>query len=410
MSSEDTHRYFSDAARFMDVAPAIEKLLATPVRQLRVEVAIEHDDGSVGVYDGYRIQHNCARGPFKGGLRFHPTVDQDEVWARASLMTWKTAVVGVPFGGASGGITVDPYKLSQSERERLTRKFVDQIHALIGPDDDIPGPDVNTNAQTMAWFMDQYSRFHGFTPGVVTGKPVELCGSQGREAAAGRGLALTTIWALEELGIDPKGATYALQGFGNVGSGAARVLRDAGAKLVAVGDHASCVENPEGLDVDRLVQHQAASVDRSIAGVPGAHVCTEEQLMAMDVDVLIPAALGGVITEDVAKNVRAKLVAEGANEPMKPSAHAFLVKKGVRVIPDILANAGGVTASYFEWVQNMQRHYWTEEEVNDRLERTMRKAHDEVNKIAAAKGVDHRTAAYIMAIREVGKATALRGL
>jgi glutamate dehydrogenase (NAD(P)+) len=394
----------------MDVGPRIEKLLMTPARQLKVAASIEMDDGSVGVFDGFRIQHNGARGPFKGGLRYHPDVDQDEVNALASLMTWKTALVGVPFGGAKGGIQVDPRKLSIAELQRLTRKFVDQIHHFIGPDLDIPAPDMNTNSQTMAWLMDQYSKFHGFSPGVVTGKPIEIYGSQGRTAATGRGVALCAQWALAELGIDVRGARMAIQGLGNVGSWAARLLAERGAKLLFVGDHGGYIKNPEGFDVEALVAHVDGTSERSVAGFAGSDQSSADELFAADVDLLIPAALGGVINAEVARTVRAKLIVEGANGPVSPAAHRILIEGGVRVAPDILANAGGVTVSYFEWVQNTQRFYWDEAEVNAKLEAIMRKAHDAVNRLAKAKHLDHRTASFIIALREVGKATTVRGL
>jgi glutamate dehydrogenase (NAD(P)+) len=394
----------------MDLGSRIEKLLVTPTRQLKVRVAIEMDDGSVGVFDGFRVQHNGARGAFKGGLRFHQEVNQDEVNALASLMTWKTALVGVPYGGAKGGIQIDPRDRSPSELQRITRKFVDQIHLFIGPDVDIPAPDVNTDGQTMAWIMDQYSKYHGFSPGVVTGKPIELYGSQGREAATGRGVALCAKWGMEDRGIDIEGATFAVQGFGNVGSWAARILSGWGAKLVAVGDQEGYLRNPEGFDVEALIEHVNNNPKRSIMGFPGCDPSSEPELFAMDVDVLIPAALGGVITKDVAKDIRAQIIVEGANGPTQPDAHGLLVKNGVLVLPDILANAGGVTVSYFEWVQNTQQFYWEEEDVNQRLEHILRKAYDEVNKTAKGAKVDHRTASFIIAIREVGKATVLRGL
>jgi glutamate dehydrogenase (NAD(P)+) len=410
MSFEHAKRYFSDAARIMDLPPGIERLLVTPARQLKVQLAIEMDDGSVGVFEGFRVQHNEARGPFKGGLRYHPEVDEDEVNALASLMSWKTALVGIPFGGAKGGIQVDPRRLSENELQRLTRKFVDRIHSFIGPDLDIPAPDVNTDAQTMAWIMDQYSKFHGFSPAVVTGKPLETFGSKGREAATGRGVALCACWGLEDLGIDVKGARIALQGFGNVGSWAARVLSERGAKLVAVGDHGGYLENPEGFDVGALIDYVASNPERSVQGFAGADQSSFEALFAADVDALIPAALGDVIDVEVAKEVRAKLVVEGANGPTTPDAHRRLVENGVRVVPDILANAGGVTVSYFEWVQNTQRFEWEEDEINARLERILRRSYDEVNKMASRKKLDRRTAALVLALREVGKATALRGL
>jgi glutamate dehydrogenase (NAD(P)+) len=407
---EDALEYFTGAARVMDVGKNVEKLLVTPERAMRVQIALERDDGSLDTYNGYRIQHNGARGPFKGGIRYHPEADEDEVKALASLMTWKTAVVGIPYGGAKGGISVDPWQLTDRELQRLTRKFVDAIEVVIGPSRDIPAPDVNTNAQTMAWIADQYAKYHGFEPGVVTGKPLELYGSKGREAATGRGTALTARWALEDLGRPIEGATVAIQGYGNVGSWAGKILEGWGAKLVAVGDHAAYLENPEGMDAVALAEHVAASPERSIKGFPGCDTCTEEELFAMDVDILVPAALGGVITEEIADSVRARVISEGANGPTLPAAHRKLVAKGVQVVPDILANAGGVTVSYFEWVQNTQRFYWEEEEVNQKLENIMRKAYDSVVKLAQGKSLDLRTAAFILALREVGKATVLRGI
>ena len=407
---EDALQYFTDAARAMDVRRSIEKLLVTPVRQLKVEVAIEMDDGSVEVFHGYRVQHNQARGPFKGGIRYHPEADDDEVNALANLMTWKTAVVGIPFGGGKGGVGVDPRQLSMGELQRLTRKFVDQIHFIIGPSIDIPAPDVNTNAQTMAWIADQYGKYHGFEPGVVTGKPLEIYGSQGREAATGRGVALVTKWALEDLGHSVDGATVAIQGYGNVGSWAGRILDSWGAKVVAVGDHAAYLKNPEGFDAEALAAHVRSNDERSIKGFPGADSSSPEELFAMDVDVLIPAALGGVITEEVARTIRAKVIVEGANGPTVPAAHRILVEKGVTVVPDILANAGGVTVSYFEWVQNTQRFYWELNEVDAKLEKLMRKAYDQATALAKKRSLDLRTAAFVLAIREVGKATVLRGL
>lgn len=407
---DDALRYFTDAARLMDVSSNIEKLLVTPQRSVKVEVAIERDDGRIDVFHGYRIQHNAARGPYKGGIRYHPEADEDEVNALASLMTWKTAVVGIPFGGAKGGIGVDPRKLSEAELQRLTRKFIDQIQMIIGPNLDIPAPDVNTNPQTMAWIVDQYAKYHGYEPGVVTGKPVELYGSKGRNEATGRGVALTTKWALEDLGQSVKGARVAVQGFGNVGSWAAMILESWGAKIVAVGDHAAYLANPEGFDTKALAAHVAKSPERSVKGFPGADASSMEALFAADVDVLIPAALGGVITPELAKTIRAKVISEGANGPTLPEAHRILVEKGVVIIPDILANAGGVTVSYFEWVQNTQRFYWEEAEVNERLERRLRSAYENVSKIAKGKKIDLRTAAFVEAIKEVGKATALRGI
>jgi glutamate dehydrogenase (NAD(P)+) len=410
MSYEDTLRYLSGATRLMDVGERIERLLMAPMRQLKVSVPMERDDGSVAVYDGFRIQHNDARGPFKGGLRFHPEADEGEVNALANLMSWKTALVGIPFGGAKGGIQVDPHGLSLGELERLTRKFTEEIQVVIGPNVDIPAPDMNTDGQTMAWIMDEYSKAHGYSPGVVTGKPIELNGSQGRIAATGRGVALCTMWAMKDLGIDVSGATFAVQGLGNVGSWAARILAEHGARLVAVGDHGGYIENPEGFDVPALIEHVANAENRSVVGFPGSDASTPEAFFASDVDALIPCALGDVIDPTVGKTVRARLIVEGANGPTTTDAHQSLVDRGVMIVPDILANAGGVSCSYFEWVQNNQHFYWTEQDVNSRLEPILRKAYDEVSGMAGAKKLDHRTAAFVIAVREVGKATVLRGI
>jgi glutamate dehydrogenase (NAD(P)+) len=325
-------------------------------------------------------------------------------------MTWKTAVVGIPYGGAKGGIQVSPRELSAGELQRLTRKFVGQIQMFIGPNIDIPAPDVNTDGQTMAWIMDEYSKFHGFSPGVVTGKPIEVYGSKGREGATGRGTALCAKWGLKEIGIDVKKATFAVQGFGNVGSWASRVLNEMGARLVAVGDEFGYLKNPEGFDVEALIAHAKNHPQHSVVDFPGCDQSSVDEFFAMDVDVLIPAALGNVITKQVAKTIRAPLIVEAANGPTKPDAHKILTKKGKYVVPDILANAGGVTVSYFEWVQNAQCFYWDEPEVNTKLEAIMHKAFNRVNKMAKAAKRDLRTASFILAIREVGKSTVLRGL
>ncbi len=311
----------------MDIGSSFERLLVSPTREVRVPIAIEMDNGSVSVFDGYRIQHNAARGPFKGGLRYHHEVDQNEVNALASLMTWKTAVVGIPYGGAKGGIQVNPRELSAGELQRLTRKFVSQIQMFIGPNIDIPAPDVNTDAQTMAWIMDEYSKFHGFSPGVVTGKPIEVYGSKGREGATGRGTALCAKWSLKEIGVDVRKATFAVQGFGNVGSWASRVLSEMGAKLVAVGDEFGYLKNPDGFDVEALIAHVNQHPQHSVIDFPGCDRISVDEFFALDVDVLIPAALGNVITKQIAKTIRAPLIVEAANGPTKPEAHKILTRR-----------------------------------------------------------------------------------
>jgi len=405
---EATNTYFAEAARAMDLSPRIEELLVTPLREVRVQVALERDDGQVATYIGFRIQHDNARGPMKGGLRYHPHVDQDEVRSLASLMTWKTAVVNLPYGGAKGGIACDPTGFSESELERLTRKFVDGIHDVIGPDRDIPAPDVNTNAQVMAWIMDHYSKYHGHSPAVVTGKPVDFYGSLGREAATGRGVFIACREALREARREIAGTTFVIQGFGNVGSFAARFLHEAGGKVIAVSDVKGGIRNPEGLDVPALLEHVKRT--RSVVDFAGTDRISNDELLTTECDVLIPAALGGVITKDNADDLRTGLVVEAANGPIVPDGDHILRKREIPVIPDILANAGGVTVSYFEWVQNIQQFSWNEEKVNAELETVMTTAYRKVHEIAKQKSVPMRTAAFLLGIGRVGKATTLRGI
>jgi glutamate dehydrogenase (NAD(P)+) len=405
---EATNLYFGRAARIMALGHRIETLLEMPTREVKVAVTIEMDNGELRTFQGYRVQHDNSRGPFKGGLRFHPHVDPDEVKALASLMTWKTALIDVPYGGAKGGITVDPRQLTASEVERLTRKFVDNIHDVIGPTQDIPAPDVNTNAQHMAWIFDQYSKVHGHSPAVVTGKPVDLYGSQGREAATGRGVAIATREALKAHGRSMQDARLAIQGFGNVGSWAARVAVDMGAKIVAASDITGAVFNPDGLPLPQLLQHVEAS--GGVKGFSGGEDGQGDDILACDCDVLIPAALGGVLTRDNAKEVSAAFVVEGANGPTTPEANDILEERDVVVVPDIYANAGGVTVSYFEWVQNIQQFHWEEDEVNEKLERKMVKAFATLWKLATEKKISLRTAAFIIAIGRVGKTRVLRGI
>jgi len=406
---DDVNHYFRQAARILDLSPRVERLLVTPYREVKVDVSVTLDNGELGTFIGYRVQHDKSRGPMKGGLRYHPTVDMDEALGLASLMTWKTAVVNLPYGGAKGGIAVDPAALSSRELERLTRRFVQQIHDIVGPQRDIPAPDVNTNAQIMAWIMDEYSTIHGFSPSVVTGKPVDLFGSRGREEATGRGV----VWALEEMLTDLGGGAVAgkrcaIQGFGNVGSWAARFLHERGAKVVAVSDVKGGVTSPEGLDIPALATHVRQR--GSVAGFPGTDSVTNEALLTLDVDILIPAALGGVLTRDNAKDVRARWVVEAANGPTTPEADEILHARGILLLPDIYANAGGVTVSYFEWVQNVQQFTWEEDKVNAELHRHMREAYATIAGVAREHRVPLRTAAFIVAIGRVGRATVLRGV
>jgi glutamate dehydrogenase (NAD(P)+) len=403
-----TNYYFHKASKIMDVGERIETLLATPLREVKVQVSIELDSGEIRTFSGYRVQHDNSRGPMKGGLRYHPDVDSGEVVSLASLMTWKTAVVNLPYGGAKGGVAVDPTQLSIKELERLTRKFVDQIHDFIGPTRDIPAPDVNTNPQVMAWIMDQYSRFHGHSPAVVTGKPLDLYGSRGREAATGRGILYVCREILRDVGLPVKGTRFAVQGFGNVGSHAARLFYEDGGRIVAVSDVHGGIRNPQGLDVPALFEH----VKRfgTVKGFAGGEACSNDDVLSADCEVLVPAALGGVLHKDNADHVRARIVVEGANGPTTPEADELLDKKGVVVVPDILANAGGVTVSYFEWVQNLQHIAWDEDRVNAELERIMKEAYERVAQIARSRKLPMRTAAFVLAIGRVGKATVLRGI
>lgn len=400
--------YFRKAARIMDVGERIETLLATPLREVKVQVTIELDSGEIRTFFGYRIQHDNSRGPMKGGLRYHPDVTQEDVVALASLMTWKTAVVNLPFGGAKGGVCCDPSQMSLKELERLTRKLVDQIQDVIGPTRDIPAPDVNTNPQVMAWIMDQYSKFHGHSPAVVTGKPIDLYGSRGREAATGRGILYICREVLRDVGLPIKGTRFAIQGFGNVGSHSARLIHEDGGTIVAVSDIRGGVRNPSGLDVPTLFEHVKRT--GTVRGFHGGSPCVNEEVVTADAEVLIPAALGGVINRQIAPEIRARIVVEGSNGPTTPDADEILEKKGTFIVPDILANAGGVTVSYFEWVQNLQHLTWEDDRINAELEKTMKDAYERISQMSRSKKIPMRTAAYILAIGRVGKATVLRGI
>ena len=405
---EATNFYFDQAASLMDLTDNMRTLMITAERELRVEVAIEMDSGEIGNFIGYRVQHDNSRGPFKGGLRFHPHVDQDEARALASLMTWKTAVVDLPYGGGKGGMNCDPSKLSRGELERLTRKFVQKIHDFIGPDKDIPAPDVGTDAQVMAWIMNEYAKFHGFQPACVTGKPVDLHGSAGREAATGFGVVIVTREMLKTLGRTISGTSFAIQGFGNVGSNTARLLHAQGAKILAVSDAFGAVVNSEGLDILALEAYVAKN--RKIAGFPGGEASTNEALLTMPVDVLIPAALGGVFDAKLAGEVQAEVIVEAANGPTWPEADEVFNSRGIPVVPDILANAGGVIVSYFEWVQNLQHFRWPLEQIEREEEKRLVEAFAKIQEMAKRKGVSMRTAAFMLAISRVGRARVLGGI
>ncbi|HNM81330.1 MAG TPA: Glu/Leu/Phe/Val dehydrogenase [Rhodocyclaceae bacterium] len=383
--------------------------LTRPKRALIVDVPIRLDNGEIAHFEGYRVQHNLSRGPGKGGIRFHPEVTLSEVMALSAWMTVKNAVVNVPYGGAKGGIRVDPKKLSREELERLTRRYASEINILIGPEKDIPAPDINTNEQVMAWFMDTYSVNQGkTTTGVVTGKPVALGGSLGRHDATGRGVFVTTLEAARRLGLSIDGARVAVQGFGNVGEAAARLFADAGARVVALQDETGSIHNPHGLDVRQVRQHRQEA--GRLEGAPGSEPLGDDDFWAVDVDILVAAALENQITEKNAPRIKARIVAEGANGPTTPGADLILEERGILVIPDVLANAGGVTVSYFEWVQDISAYFWSEAEINARLDKIMGDAFAAVWDAAQAKGLLLRTAAFVLACERVLMARKLRGL
>jgi glutamate dehydrogenase (NAD(P)+) len=401
-----TDEQFNIAADHMKLDADARLVLSSPYRELIVQLPIRMDDGRLEMFHGYRVQHNAVRGPYKGGIRYHPEVDLGEVRSLAALMTWKTALVDVPFGGAKGGVTVDPTLLSQSELQKLTRAFAQKLDMALGVYRDIPAPDVNTNAQIMAWIMDEYGRKHGYTPAIVTGKPVNLGGSLGREAATGRGTVIITREACKCFGIDLSKATVAIQGFGNVGSWTARLVRELGAKVVAVSDMYGGIHCEQGLDIDKVCDHVRAT--GSVAAMPGTKDIDNAELLALPVDVLVPAALGGAINRDNVEGVRAKLIVEAANSPVTPRADEILRKRGIHVIPDILTNAGGVTVSYFEWVQNLQQFHWEEARVHAELELKMTTAWDAVYEVHVTSKLPMRVAAYVVSLRRLADATKMR--
>jgi glutamate dehydrogenase (NAD(P)+) len=404
---EAVNRYFDEAAEVIRLKDEMYDVLKSSYREISVQVPVRLDDGRLLVVTGYRVQHNGARGPYKGGIRYHPTADLDEVRALASLMTWKTALLDVPFGGAKGGVTVDPTGLSDGELERLTRRFTLGISHVLGERRDIPAPDVNTNAQVMAWMMDAYSSRYGYTPAIVTGKPLDLGGAPGREAATGRGVVYVLEAACRRWGIDLTAQRVAIQGFGNVGSWVARELHARGVRVVAVSDVRGGIHHPGGIDIDALVA--LADHRRSVVEAEGYERITNEELLACDCDVLVPAALGEAITADNADRVRASIVAEAANYPVTPDADDILNERGVRVIPDILCNAGGVTGSYFEWAQNVQQFRWKESRFNEELQDAMVRAFETTANTAERRGTTLRTAAYAIGIERVARAVRLRG-
>jgi len=400
---------FDGAARILSLEPGIWKILTHPKRQMIVSCPVQMDSGQIEVFTGYRVQYNIALGPAKGGIRYHPDVSLDEVTALAAWMTWKCAVAHIPFGGGKGGVACDPTRMSRRELEALTRRYIAEIIEAIGPEKDIPAPDVNTNEQIMAWVMDTYSMHVGHTTtAVVTGKPIELGGSVGRREATGRGVMIVTREAARHLQLDIRNATIAIQGFGNVGSVSAQLLAELGARIVAITDWKGGVYNPRGLDIPKLLEY--AREHKTVEGFEGSESIDNEELFKLKVDILIPAALENQLTMDNANNIQARIVVEGANGPTTPEAHRLLHARGVLVVPDILANSGGVTASYFEWVQDRYGYFWKEEEVIERIEMKMYKAFEAVLQTSLKHKVDLRTAAYVVAIDRVATVTRMRGM
>jgi glutamate dehydrogenase (NAD(P)+) len=406
-SLDVVNHFFGVAARKLELEDALAYLIQFTDREIRVEVPLIRDDGKLEVYHGYRVQHNNARGPYKGGLRYHPEVDADEVTALASLMTWKTALVGVPFGGAKGGISVDPKTLSMRERERLTRRFVQAIDPVIGPHEDIPAPDMGTDAQVMSWFFDEYSRQHGYTPAIVTGKPPEVGGSRGRKEATGLGVAVVTQFAAKAMEMDLNGARVIIQGYGNVGSHAAKFLAERGATIVGISDVSGGKYNPKGLNLQEAWKLQTET--GTIRELSDAEDRTNEELLISECDILVPAALDRVLTYDNAGKVKARLIVEGANAPTTFDADAVFKERNIVVVPDILANAGGVTVSYFEWVQNLQQFAWQVDQVFEKMEKILQDAFEATWNTTQKYQVTAREAAFILAVKRVAEATKLRG-
>jgi glutamate dehydrogenase (NAD(P)+) len=405
----DAIAYFNEAAAVLDLEPGMRRLLTRPSRQIIFSIPFQRDSGELEVFTGYRVQYNFARGPAKGGIRYHPGVTLDEVTALAFWMTWKCAVVDLPFGGGKGGVTCDPATLSKGELERITRRYAAELVEVVGPDKDVPAPDVGTTPQIMAWFMDTYSMHaRQNVPGVVTGKPLEIGGSQGRVEATGRGVSLVALAQMRRMGIEPKGARVVIQGFGNVGSVAAQMFVDAGAVVIAVSDVTGAYANEKGLDIANAVAY--AQEHHSLDGFRGGERITNEALLELDCDVLVPAALEKQLTVENAPRIAARLIVEGANGPTTPDADHILASRGITIIPDIVANAGGVTVSYFEWAQNRAGFYWKEAEVNARLADVMLENFAKVSELATLRSVSLRTAAYMLAIDRVVRSMNTRGV
>jgi len=407
-ANEAVKLFFDRAADKLEMSPGMRLLLSTPKREITVEVPVEMDNGDLEVLIGFRVQHSSARGPMKGGLRYHWEVDLDEVRALASLMTWKTALVNIPYGGAKGGICVDPRNLGRKEKERVTRKFIDQIHDVIGPDKDIPAPDMGTDSETMAWIRNQWEKYHGFNPACITGKPVEDYGAKGREEATGRGCGILSFKMLQRLGHNPRETRVAIQGFGNVGSHAAKYMYESEFKIEAISDISGGYYKKGGLSIPDALHYTIEN--GSLEGFTGGDKISNEDLLELEVDLLMPSALGGVITEANVDNIKAKYIVEGANGPIHAVADEKLFERGVTIVPDILANAGGVTVSYFEWVQNRQYYSWDLNRVRQQLEHVLTTAFEDVWQEANEQNVSLRTAAFMIAIRRVMRATELSGI
>ena len=404
---ETVSHWFTLASDRLEIPEDVRAVLSSSYREVQVQIPVRLSDGKTHVFSGFRVQHNGARGPYKGGIRFHPEVDLDEVRALASLMTWKTAVVNIPYGGAKGGVNCDTRKLETSEVEKIARSFMDKIEKVLGPQRDIPAPDVGTNAQTMAWLMDEYGKLHGHTPAIVTGKPIALEGSYGREAATGRGVVVMMREAAESAGVELEGARLVVQGYGNVGSWAARLAAEHGCKLVGVSDADGAIRNDDGIDPDDL--HEHVSQGGSAPEFEAAEQISPDELLEIECDVFIPAALGGMIHKENADRLRCKLIVEGANSPTTPDADTILRDKGITIVPDVMANAGGVVVSYFEWVQNLQHFRWEEDAINHQLGTIMRSAYRTVAERCEGQDIPMRVAAYEVGIERVLEAAKLRG-
>ena len=404
---DETNVFFDRAAERLKLADGVRELLRRPWRELTVSVPVRMDDGRIEVFTGYRIQHNGARGPYKGGVRFHPAANLDEVRTLASLMTWKTALVDVPYGGAKGGVQCDPYKMSEGELNRLTRRYTINIEHLIGVTRDIPAPDLGTNSQTMAWMMDAYSQIHGYTPGIVTGKPVELGGSVGRDSATGRGVVYVMTEMAKDMRMSVEGGRVVVQGFGQVGSWTVRLAAEMGCNIVGVGDISGAIYSSSGIDVDRLFRHKQET--GTVVGFPGADQLTNEELLEIECDFLVPAAIERVIHAKNAPKIKAAVILEAANHPITPEADEILNDRGIPVVPDILVNAGGVVVSYFEWSQNLYQQHWEADRVTEELGKIMTRAYGAVRDTKKREGITYREAAFLIGIKRVAHVAELRG-